>query len=410
MDPRFIGLGGGLAILLIALIFSNKRSAINLRIVCSALLLQIAIGFFVLKTPIGKTVILRISEGVNTVIGYSNAGISMVFGKLASDANLGVIFAVHVLPILIFFSALIAVLYHLRIMQLIVAGVGSALHFLIGARPVESLNSAATIFVGQTESPLVIKPYLDRLTEPQVFAIMVAGMASVAGTVLAAYALLGIDIGFLLAASFMAAPGGLLMAKLIMPDEKGPQGDRLQVSAILAERSHADNVIMAAGIGAQDGMKLAFNIGAMLIAFVGLIALLNGIMGGLGGLFGHPDLSMQQVLGWAFSPLMALVGVPWAEAQQAGAIFGQKLILNEFVAYADLGQIQSSLSARTVTILTFALCGFANFSSIAIQMGALGALAPQLMPIIAKFGLRAVLAGSLSNLMSATIAGLLLAL
>lgn len=409
MDPRFIGLGGALVILIIALAFSSKRSAINLRIVCSALALQIAIGFFVLKTPIGKSVILRISEAVNTVIGYSNAGISMVFGKLASDANLGVIFAVHVLPILIFFSALIAVLYHLRIMQLIVAGIGSALQFVIGARPVESLNSAATIFVGQTESPLVIKPYLDRLTEPQVFAIMVAGMASVAGTVLAAYALLGIDIGFLLAASFMAAPGGLLMAKLMMPDEKGPNADRLQVSAILAERSHADNVIMAAGIGAQDGMKLAFNIGAMLIAFVGLIALLNGIMGGLGGLIGYPGLSMQQVLGWAFSPLMALVGVPWAEAQQAGAIFGQKLILNEFVAYADLGQIQSSLSPRTVTILTFALCGFANFSSIAIQMGALGALAPQLMPIIAKFGLRAVLAGSLSNLMSATIAGVLLA-
>ena len=409
MDPRFIGLVGGLAILLIALVFSTRRRAINLRIVASALLLQIAIGFFVLKTPIGKNVILRISEAVNTVIGYSNAGISMVFGKLANDANLGVIFAVHVLPILIFFSALIAVLYHLRIMQLIVAGIGTALHVLIGARPVESLNSAATIFVGQTESPLVIKPYLDRLTEPQVFAIMVAGMASVAGTVLAAYALLGIDIGFLLAASFMAAPGGLLMAKLIMPDENGPQSDRLQVSTILAERSHADNVIMAAGIGAQDGMKLAFNIGAMLIAFVGLIALLNGIMGGLGGLFGHPDLSMQHVLGWAFSPLMALVGVPWAEAQQAGAIFGQKLILNEFVAYADLGQIQSGLSARTVTILTFALCGFANFSSIAIQMGALGALAPQLMPVIAKFGLRAVLAGSLSNLMSATIAGVLLA-
>ena len=409
MDPRFIGLAGGLAILLIAFVFSNRRRAINLRIVASALLLQIAIGFFVLKTPIGKNVILRISDAVNTVIGYSNAGISMVFGKLANDANLGVIFAVHVLPILIFFSALIAVLYHLRIMQLIVAGIGTALHVLIGARPVESLNSAATIFVGQTESPLVIKPYLDRLTEPQVFAIMVAGMASVAGTVLAAYALLGIDIGFLLAASFMAAPGGLLMAKLIMPDEKGPQSDRLQVSTILAERSHADNVIMAAGIGAQDGMKLAFNIGAMLIAFVGLIALLNGIMGGLGGLFDHPDLSMQHVLGWAFSPLMALVGVPWAEAQQAGAIFGQKLILNEFVAYADLGQIQSGLSARTVTILTFALCGFANFSSIAIQMGALGALAPQLMPVIAKLGLRAVLAGSLSNLMSATIAGVLLA-
>lgn len=404
---RFVGLLGVVAILVIAVIFSRNRKTINLRIVLSAFALQVAIGVFVLYTSVGKTVIAAMSQGVTNILGFANAGIAMVFGQLAGD-NFGTVFAIHVLPIIIFFSALMSVLYHMRVMQAIVAGVGGFLQIVIGTRPVESLNAAANVFVGQTEAPLAVKPYLSRLTGPQLFAVMVSGLASVAGTVLAAYAQLGVKLEYLLAASFMAAPGGLLMAKLILPDGKEKDENRLTVIAITKERSPHANVIMAAAVGAQDGLKLALTIGAMLIAFVGLIALVNGLLGWAGGLVGMEDLSAQKILGWVFAPLMFLLSVPWSEAEAAGAIFGEKLILNEFVAYFSLIAQEDALSPKTVAIVTFALCGFANFSSIAILLGGLGSLIPDRMSEIAKYGLHAILAGSLSNLMSAALAGLIL--
>ncbi len=407
LEGRFVGLLGVIAIITIAVIFSRNRRAINLRIVLSAFALQVAVAFFALYSSVGKNVIGAMSQGVSNILGYANAGIEMVFGGLAGD-SFGTVFAIHVLPIIIFFSALMSVLYHLRVMQVVVAGVGGFLQLIIGTRPVESLNAAANVFVGQTEAPLAIKPFLGRVTGPQLFAIMVSGLASVAGTVLAAYAQIGIELKYLLAASLMAAPGGLLMAKLIIPDDEEEEKNQLTVMAITKERSPHTNVVMAAAVGAQDGLKLALTIGAMLIAFVGLIALVNGLLGGIGGLFGMEDLSAQMILGWVFAPLMYLLSIPWAEAQAAGAIFGEKLILNEFVAYFSLIAQADTLSPKTVAIVTFALCGFANVSSIAILLGGLGSLIPDRMSEIARYGVYAVLAGSLSNLMSAALAGLIL--
>ena len=408
LSGRAFGIAGIGAILAIAIVFSNNRRSINLRVVLSALGLQAAMAWFALATPVGAAVIGAMSMGVTQVLGYANSGISLLFGPIADSKNFGVVFAFQVLPIVIFFSALMSVLYHLRVMQFVVAGVGGLLRVILGTRPVESLNAAANIFVGQTEAPLAVKPYLDRITGPQLFAIMVSGLASVAGSVLAAYAQIGIDLDFLLAASFMAAPGGLLMAKIIIPDGKETGESALDILAIIKERSPHPNVIMAAAIGAKDGLALALNIGAMLLAFTGLIALINGLLGALGGAFGVDGLSAQMILGWAFAPLMALLNIPWSDAVAAGGIFGEKVILNEFIAYFSLVRETSNLDPRTVSILTFALCGFANISSIAILLGGLGSLMPERMGDIARFGVRAVLAGSLSNLMSAALASLIL--
>jgi len=405
MPGWIMSLIGMSAILLIAYAASTDRKSINPRVVGAAFAVQILMAIFVFNSEIGRTVIQSMSGGVSALLGYSDAGINMVFGPLASE-NMGIIFAVKVLPILIFFSSLVAVLYHLGIMQRVVAWIGGALRFILGTGRVESLNATANIFVSQTEAPFVIKPYLPTITKPQLFAIMVSGMASVSGSVLAAYAQFGIEIKYLLIASFMAAPGGLLMAKIIMPDAKGGEPEPEDLIHIKTDSEHT-SVIMAAADGAQDGLKLAVNIGAMLIAFVSLIALLNGIVGWFGSLAGIEGLSVQVILGYIFAPVMFLLDVPWSEAQVTGAIFGEKLILNEFVAYISLGDIQSTLSPKTVAITTFALCGFANLSSIAIMLGGLGTLVESMRGDIAKFGLRAVLAASLSNLMSAALAGLL---
>jgi len=308
---------------------------------------------------------------------------------------------------IVFFSALMSVLYHLRIMQLIVRLVGGALRFVIGTRAVESLNAAANIFIGQTEAPLVVRPYLKSLTEPQMFAVMVSGVASIAGTVMLAYVQFGAELKYLLAASFMAAPGGLLMAKIIMPDEDEESAAEDDAHLKLGKSPH-ENVILAAAVGSADGVKLAVNIGAMLIAFIALIALLNGFLGWLTSLVGMQSLTLEQIFGWLFSPLMYLLSIPWSEAQAAGALFGEKVILNEFVAYSHLTEYLAGMSERTVAIVTFSLCGFANLSSIAILLGGLGSLVPEKKDLIARFGLKAVAAGSLSNLMSAALAGLLL--
>ncbi len=408
MVEQFIGVAGAFTLLLIAFIFSSNRKAINFRVVLSAFALQIVMAALVLYSPFGREAIGGLSTGVRALLDYGTSGVDFLFGQLADDESMGTIFAVQVLPVVIFFSSLMAILYHFRVMPFVVAIIGGGLQFVIGTRPVESLNAAANIFVGQTEAPLAIKPYLDKITGPQLFTIMVSGLASVAGTVLAAYAGIGIKLEYLLAASIMAAPGGLLMAKIIVPDGDDAEEKSLPLRTIMEEKSPHTNVFMAAAVGATDGMKLAFNIGAMLIAFVSLIALLNGVVGGLGGLAGLEDLSLQKILGWVFSPLMFVIGVPWEEAQTAGALFGEKIVLNEFVAYFNLIGMTETLSPKTVAIMTFALCGFANLLSIGILLGGLGALIPERMGEIANYGLRALLAASLSNLMSATLAGLML--
>ncbi len=404
MSAKLIGLVGIVVILGLAVLFSSNRKAINLRIVGAAFALQVTLAALILYVPAGQAVIDWLSSGVLKVIGYSQAGIDMVFGPLGDVETVGFSFAINVLPIIIFFSALMSVLYHIGVMQFVVKIIGGGLRAVIGTGTVESLNAAANIFVGQTEAPLVVRPYLKSLTEAQMFAVMTSGLASVAGTVLAAYVLLGAELKYLLAASFMAAPGGLLMAKIIMPD---PPGTGRQNEKLEMEASQHENVILAAAVGASDGLRLAVNIGAMLIAFVALIALFNGIVGGIAGLFGY-TLTLEMLLGWLFSPLMFLLGVPWAEAQAAGALFGEKLILNEFVAFTHLNDYLAGMSERTRAIATFSLCGFANLSSIAILLGGLGVLVPEKRELIARFGLRAVAAGSLSNLMSAALAGLLL--
>jgi CNT family concentrative nucleoside transporter len=402
---NLIGLAGIVAILAIAFAFSSNRKAINLRIVGAAFALQVVVATIVLYWDAGRRGIEWLSNGVMAVIGFAGAGIDMVFGPLADSEIVGFSFALNVLPIIIFFSALMSVLYHLRVMEFVVKIVGGFLHRVIGTGAVESMNAAANIFVGQTEAPLVVRPYLKGLTEAQMFTVMVSGLASIAGTVLAGYALMGAELKYLLAAAFMAAPGGLLMAKIIMPDDQVIRaGEHEQ---LLMERSEHKNLILAAASGTTDGLRLAANIGAMLIAFVALIALLNGLIGWIAGWFGY-ELTMQMILGWLFAPLMYLLSIPWEEAQAAGALFGEKLILNEFVAFSHLNEYLAGMSERTVAIATFSLCGFANLSSIAILLGGLGVLVPEKRDLIGQLGIKAVLAGSLSNLMSAALAGLLL--
>ena len=403
---NYIGILGIVVLLGIAFAFSSNRKAINFRVVGAAFALQAAIAAIVLYWTGGQKAIRGLSEGVLAIIGFANAGIDMVFGPLADKEGIGFSFAFNVLPIIVFFAALMSVLYHLRIMEWLVKIVGGALHRIIGTGAIESMNAAANIFVGQTEAPLVVKPYLKNLSEEQFFAVMVSGLASIAGTVLAGYVLLGANINYLLAAAFMAAPGGLLMAKIIMPDtEAAPAGghEKLQM-----ERSKHGNLILAAASGTSDGLRLAVNIGAMLVAFVALIALFNGLVGGVFSVFGIDGVTMQSILGKIFQPLMYLLSVPWAEAEAAGALFGEKIILNEFVAFSHLDDVLAGMSPRTIAVTTFSLCGFANLSSIAILLGGLGVLVPEKRELIGRFGMKCVLAASLSNLMSAALAGLML--
>ena len=403
---NLIGLVGIVVLLGIAVLASSNRKAINLRIVGAAFATQAVVAVLVLYLDAGRAAIDKMSSGVLAVIGYSKAGIDMLFGPLADVNIVGFSFAFNILPIIIFFAALMSVLYHLRIMEWLVKLVGGALHKIIGTGAIESMNAAANIFVGQTEAPLVVKPYLKNLTEPQMFAVMVSGVASIAGTVLAGYILMGAEPRYLLAAAFMAAPGGLLMAKIIMPDDEVvPAGGH---EKLVMEPSQHKNLILAAAAGTTDGLKLAVNIGAMLIAFVALIALFNGLVGGLFGLFGIEGITMQFILGKVFQPLMYVLSVPWAEAEAAGALFGEKIILNEFVAFSHLNEYLAGMSPRTYAVVTFSLCGFANLSSIAILLGGLGVLVPEKRELIGRFGMKAVLAGSLSNLMSAALAGLML--
>lgn len=409
MTRILLGVAGIALILSIALLLSNNRRAIRLRVVGAAFALQSGIAVLVLYVPAGKTAIQAMSHGVSNLLGYAQAGTNFIFGPLASPDVGGNSFAIAALPVIIFFSALVSILYYLGIMQRVIQWVGGGIEKLIGISKVESLCAAANIFVGQSESPLVIRPYLAALKPAQLFTVMSVGMAGVAGTILAAYAAMGIRIDYLLAAAFMSAPGGILMAKIIMPDDPADKSSEAVMPLdVEYEDERPANVIMAAAMGAQTGVKLAVAVGAMVLAFVALVALANGILGGIGGWFGQSDLSFQQVVGYVFAPIMYLIGVPWDEALRAGGLFGTKIVLNEFVAFIELSKPDSGLSPRTIAIITFALCGFANFSSIAIQMAVTGGLAPSQRPMIARLGLKALAAGSLANLMSAALAGLLI--
>lgn len=407
---HLMSLLGIVLILAIAFTLSADRRAIRPRVVGAAFALQAGFAALVLYVPWGNQVLQSVAAGVSALLGYAHAGTEFIFGPLAKPEIGGNSFAIAALPVIIFFAALISVLYYVGIMQQVIRWVGGALEKLTGISKVESLSAAANIFVGQSESPLVIRPYLAALRPSQLFCLMSVGMAGVAGTILAAYASMGIRIDYLVAAAFMSAPGGILMAKIIMPDPKEEALVEPDEVKIPDEDERPANVIMAAAQGAQTGVRLAVMVGAMVLAFVALVALANGILGGIGGWFGKPDLSFQMILGYVFAPIFYLLGTPsWAESMQAGGFFGTKVVLNEFVAFIDLGAA-NQLSEKTVAIVTFALCGFANFSSIAIQMAVTGGLAPNQRPLIARMGLKALAAGSLSNLMSAALAGLFLSL
>ncbi|GIU30694.1 NupC/NupG family nucleoside CNT transporter [Shewanella schlegeliana] len=415
-----MSLVGVVTLLAIAFGLSNNRKAINKRTVFGALAIQAAFGGFVLYVPVGKDILQGVSDAVSSVIGYAQSGIGFLFGDLA-NFKVGFIFAINVLPIIVFFSSLIAVLYYLGIMQWIIRIIGGALQKALGTSRTESMSATANIFVGQTEAPLVVRPFIATMTNSELFAVMVGGLASIAGSVMAGYAQMGVPIEYLVAASFMAAPAGLLMAKLMHPETEEAKND---MSDLPEDPDKPANVLDAAAAGASSGMHLALNVGAMLLAFVGLIAMINGIIGGVGGWFGMENLTLELILGYIFMPLAFLIGVPWNEALVAGSFIGQKIVINEFVAYlnfapylkdlADGGMVVAetgvAMSDRTKAIISFALCGFANLSSIAILLGGLGSMAPTRRHDLAKLGIRAVIAGSLANLMSATIAGLFLAL
>jgi CNT family concentrative nucleoside transporter len=396
-------------LLAIAFAFSERRRAISLWIVVTALALQAAMAVFALYVPLGQQLLAGAAAGVQKAIGYSDVGAKFLFGDLV-DGSLGFIFAVKILPAIIFISSLTAALYHLGVMQAVVRILGGALRFIVRVSRVESLCAASNIFLGPIESPLIVRPYLARLTRSQLFSVMTVGLASVAGGVLAGYAAMGINVEYLIAAAFMTAPGGLLIAKIMVPDLPEDRGKPDAVEADVPDENRPANVIEAAADGATSGVILAAGIGASLIAFVAIISMLNGLLSYLGGLAGMPELTFELVLGWAFAPLMFLLGVPWGEAIAAGNLVGQKTILNEFIAFVNFNEIKDTLSPRTQAIVIFALCGFANFNALAITISGMGGLLPERKSEIARMGLKVVLAATLANLMSAGMAGLLFTL
>lgn len=404
------GIFGILVVLGIGFLFSDNKRSISWRPVLGGLVIQLIFAFIVLKSEKGKMALQKLTMAVTEITKYANEGVQFLFGGLyVKGSGITFVFAFQVLTVIIFFSALISVLYYLRIMQFIIKILGGALSWLLGTSKAESMSAAANIFVGQTEAPLVVRPYIDTMTKSELFAIMTGGLASVSGSVLIGYSLLGVPLEYLLAASFMAAPAGLVMAKLFIPETGKPEtapGSNLEFK--MDTDTESVNVIDAAARGASVGLTLALNVGAMLLAFIALIALLNGILSAIGGLFAYPALSLQQILGFLFSPLAFAVGVPWSEAVQAGSFIGQKLVLNEFVAYTDFAPQIKDLSPKTVAIVSFALCGFANLSSMAILLGGLGGMAPSRRQDIARLGLRSVAAGMLASLLSAAIAGMLM--
>jgi concentrative nucleoside transporter, CNT family len=405
---RFTGLLGLIAILAIAWLFSSHKRDIKLRILGWGLGLQFAFAVLVLKTDFGK-VFQAVGAGVNAMLEYAEAGSSFVFGPLgAKSGAFGVVFAFQVLPIVIFIASFFSILYYLGVMQVVVRAMAVGMQKVMGVSGAESLNVAASIFMGQTEAPLTIKPFIAGMTQSELFTIMTSGMAHVSGAVMAAYVkIAGVDIQHLLTAVIMTAPATIMLAKIFIP-ETGKPATAGKVD-VKVEKT-AVNVIDAAAQGAGDGLHLALNIGAMLIAFLALIAMFNGILGWVHSLPGMGWLpgSMQQIFALVFAPVAWLMGVSWKDCAAIGNLLGTRLVLNEFVAFLQLGPMRSQLDPKSFVIATYALCGFANFSSIAIQIGGIGALAPSRKSDLARLGLRAVAAGSMANFMSACIAGILL--
>ncbi len=401
-----MSLVGILTIFALAYLLSSDRGAINRRTIATAFLIQIGIAALVLFVPVGGVVLDKVVKGVQYVINYGNDGIDFVFGTRVTD-SLGFTIAFNVLPVIVFFAALMSVLYYLGVMQRVVGTFGGWLHRLLRTSHAESVSAVSNIFVGHTDAPLVVRPYLAKMTQSELFAVMTGGCATIAGAVMMGYAQMGVDLKYLITASFMAAPGGLMMAKILVP-ETAPHEDTPVEDMV--EEDRPVNIFEAIGNGAMTGMQVAMAVGAMLIAFVGLIYLINGIMSGVGAWFGFEEFTLQWVRGWIFSPIAFLLGVPWEEATQAGTLIGQKLVINEFYAYASFVQIKESLSPYTQLVVTFALCGFSNLASIAILLGGLGAIAPTRRHDIARFGLRAVIGGTLVNLLNASLAGFFFAL
>ncbi|MAK71673.1 MAG: NupC/NupG family nucleoside CNT transporter [Idiomarina sp.] len=392
-------------ILLVAYLLSTNRKNIRWRTVIGAFAIQMSLAGFVLYVPLGREMLFSFAQGVSAVIGYTSAGINFLFGGLASE-EFGFVFAIQVLSVIVFFSSLISVLYYLGIMKWIIRILGGGLQKLLNTSRPESMSAAANIFVGQTEAPMMVRPFIGTMTRSELFAVMVGGMSSVSGSVLAGYAGVGVELKYLIAASFMAAPAGFLMAKMMIPECETPRNDLEEVEV----EDNSANVIDAAASGASSGLQLAMNVGAMLLAFVALIALVNGIFGWVGGWFGYPGLTMQEVFGYVFQPVAYVLGISWDEAQIAGSFIGQKLVINEFVAYLDFVNYKDQLSEHSQVIITFVLCGFANFSSIAILLGGLGGMAPSRRHDIARLGMRALLAATMANMMSAAIAGFFVSL
>ncbi len=398
---------GMFVLLAIAYLLSTDRKAINRRTIMTAFALQAGIAGLIMFVPQGGDVLDVVVKGVQHVIDYGNDGIDFVFGA-NTRRTLGFTIALNVLPVIVFFSALMSVLYYFGVMQRIIALVGGWLHKLLQTSHTESMSAVSNIFVGHTEAPLVVRPYLANMTQSELFAVMTGGCATIAGAVMAAYASMGVDLKYLITASFMAAPGGLLMAKMLMPETQ-----HRDVSFDPEESGGLEkpvNIFDAIGSGAATGLTLALNVGAMLLAFVALIALLNGLLGGIGGWFGIEDLTLQGMLGMLFAPIAFAIGIPWDEALQAGSLIGQKIVVTEFYAYISFIEIKDTLSEHTQIVITFALCGFANFTSIAILLGGLGSIVPSRRKDVARLGLRAVIGGTLANLMSAALAGLFFSL
>lgn len=409
-DVLTSGILGVIALLAVAVLASEARTSISPRLVLRTLALQAAIAFFALTTSVGQSVLAVMTRGAQSIISYTDVGILFVFGDLGDPSQM-FIFAFRVLPVIVFVSSLVAVLYYLRIMQLLIRGIGHALKTVTGASRLETISAAANIFIGIVESPMTIKPWLHSLTRSQLFSVMSVSLASVSGSILIGYSSLGVSLDYLLPAAFMSAPGGLLMAKILIPETTTPiEPDASELANASFGETAPINIVEAAADGAAAGLKLAANVGAMLIAFVALVALINGLLGGIGSLLGYPDISLELFLGYAFAPLAFLIGIPWAEAMSAGALLGQKVILNEFLAFASFADIRESFSPHSQTVITFALCGFANLGSMAIIMGGLGGLVPSRKSDIAALGFKAVLAGTLANLMSAALASLCLTL
>lgn len=394
---------GIVAILFVAWLLSTNRKSINLKTVSLAFALQISFALLVLYVPAGKDALNTVTGAVSNLINYGQEGIAFLFGGLATG---GFTFAINVLGIIIFFSALISGLYHIGLMPKVINVIGGGLQKLLGIGRAESLSATANIFVGMIEAPLVVKPYLKHMTDSQFFAVMVGGLASVAGGTLVGYASLGVDLNFLIAAAFMSAPAGLLMAKIMVPETEA-----IDTATELdnVEMPRATNVVEAMADGAMSGLRIAVAVGATLLAFISVIAMLNGMLGWLGSLMGI-ELSFELILGYLFAPVAWLLGIPWSEAITAGSLIGNKIVVNEFVAFIQLMDVKAQLSTHSQAIVTFALCGFANISTMAMLIGGLGSVVPEKRPFISKYGFRAIAAGVMANLMSASIAGVILSL